>query len=177
MTVLNDRDYATDMRQVIDDATSEGPYVPAAVAGEIVEKLRANDPDLLDGWLYQQAEHFVWQAINDRDRSRRSMRMRRAGAKAFSDAVEAHEAGDSGPIRRYLDAPYTVADGSRRPLATLTKDDLLFVADSYQRRADDNAMRAAFMTALSKKVKKGVVGDYFTEQQIADMFSSLDHAA
>lgn len=168
-----DRDYCGDMRKVIDEATAEGPYSPPIVAGEIVEKLRANDPELLMGWLDEQADHFVWQAINDRDRSRRAVTVHRAKGKAFGAAAEAHKAGDSTTLRRFLDAPYTVEDGTRRPLADLNRDDLLFVANGYQARANENALKASFMTALAKKVGKGVVADHFTEDQLSSMFESL----
>lgn len=167
------RDFATEMRAVIDEATAGGPYSPPRAASEIVEKLRVNDPELLDGWLHEQAEHFVWQAINDRDRSRRSVTSRRAKATAFGAAAEAHQGGDVTALRPFLDAPYTVGDGTRRPLADLTQDDLMFVATDYEQRASRNALKAAFMRALAKKVTTGVVADHYTEAQIAAMFESL----
>lgn len=173
-TIDTARDFATEMRAVIDDATSGGPYIPPIAASEIVEKLRVNDPDLLDGWLHAQAERFVWQAINDRDRSRRAVTSHRAKGAAFGAAAERHNAGDSTGLRPFLDAPYSVSDGTRKPLASLTKDDLLFVAERYQARSNENAMKATFMTALAKKVGKGVVADHFTEDQLSAMFESLD---
>lgn len=69
---MGERDFAAEMRAVIDTATEGTPYVARVVAGEIVEKLRANDPDLLAGWLDAHAESLLWQAINDRDRSARA---------------------------------------------------------------------------------------------------------
>lgn len=173
MTTAVDRDFAGEMRAVIDAATAHGPYAPPIAATEIVEKLRANDPELLDGWLYAQAERFVWQAINDRDRSRRSVLGRRAKSRAFRAAAEAHDAGDSSGLRPFLDAPYTVGDGTRKPLADLMRDDLLFVAADYGRREADNALKKAFMAALAKKVGTGSVADKFTEAQVSAMFSSL----
>lgn len=45
---MNDqRDFAAEMRAVIDAETSHGPYVSRQAAADIVEKLKANDPDLL----------------------------------------------------------------------------------------------------------------------------------
>lgn len=166
-------DYAAAMRRVIDQHTSDGPYVPRVAASEIVDKLRATDPDLLAGWLNEQAETFVWQAINDRDRSRRSHATQSARPRAFKAASDRAAEGDPTPLRRFLDSPYTVADGSRRPLAQLTRDDLTFVADDYTARAEQNQFKAAFMKALARKVKTGVVADHFTEEQVAAMWSGL----
>lgn len=170
---MSDRDYAGEMRTVIDDATSAGPYSPPIAAGEIVEKLRVNDPELLDGWLHSQSVHFIWQAINDRDRSRRAVTQRHAKARDFGEAAEKFKGGDITPLRGFLNAPYTVADGTRRPLAELNREDLLFVASDYKSRADQNQLKASFMTALARKVGKGVVGDHFTEDQLRSMFESV----
>lgn len=172
------RDYATDMRQILDHATAEGPYVPRVVASEIVEKLRIADPELLDGWLHAQAEHFVWQAINDRDRSVRAATRHRAKRQEFGSAVSAHEQGEPGSLRKYLDMPFSVGDGSRKRLASLAHDDLQFVGQTYRRRATDNALMEAFFTALAKKVKTGTVADHYSEDQVAAMFTSVTgHAA
>lgn len=167
------RDYAAEMRRVLDRATAEGPYVPRVVASEVVEKLRATDPELLDGWLQAQAEHFIWQAINDRDRAVRAVTRHRVGRQEFGSAVTARDQGDDAPLRRYLDMPYSVEDGSRKRLAALTRDDLQFVGATYRRRAAENALMEAFFTALAKKVKTGVVADHYTEAQLASMFTSI----
>lgn len=166
------RDYCGEMRRVIDEATADGAYVPRLVASEVAEKLRATDPDLLEGWLQAQAEHFLWQMINDRDRSVRAATRHRIKPQAFSEAAAAHESGDGAPLRKFLDMPFSVADGSRKPLAKLDKDDLLFVRDGYQKRADENAFWVAVTGALAKKVGKGLVEDHFTEDQLAKMFDS-----
>lgn len=165
--------YAAAMRQVIDQHTSDGTYVSRRAAEEVVAKLRATNPELLTGWLDEQAEHFVWQAINDRDRSTRATVIRGAGRRRFSDAVGSATEGDSGPLRGFLTLPYVVADGSKRPLAQLNRDDLTFVADDYAARAAKNAFHAAFIRAVAKKVKSGTVADHFTEEQIASMWAGL----
>lgn len=172
-----ERDYAAEMRAVIDEVTDTGPYIPAQAAAEVVEKLRANDPGLLAGWLDAQAEYFVRVVINKRDHSRRGVTNHRAKAGVFATAAEAHESGDSEQLTRFLAAPFTVESGERRALGTLTHDDLLYVESDYRARANENLMRAAFFEALAKKVRKGTVADHFTEQQIAAMFDSMAIAA
>lgn len=166
---MTDRDFAVEMRRFIDEHTATGAYVPRIAASEIVDKLRANDADLLAGWLDQQAVHFIWQAINDRDRSIRSGATERARRRAFSQAAQ--EGGDR--LHAFLEVPYTVEDGSRRPLARLTRADLLFVAGEYDARAARNRFHASFIRALAKRVKTGTVADHFTEEQVASMWTSL----
>lgn len=166
---MSDRDFAAEMRRVIDDHTADGGYVPRIAASEIVEKLRVNNPELLAGWLDQQAAHFVWQAINDRDRSIRSGATERARRGAFAQAAQ----GDGDQLHAFLEVPYTVEDGSRRPLARLTHADLLFVADEYDARAARNKFHASFIRALAKKVKTGTVADHLTEEQVASMWTSI----
>lgn len=174
MTSLSDH-YARRMQDVTDAYTASGPYVSRIAASEIIAKLRVQDPDLLAGWLDEQAEHFLWQMINDRDRSRRGHLAATSGRSAFRDAADAAEQGDETALRPYLDGHvYAVADGSRRRLATLTRPDLEYVAGGYEKRARSNAFRGTFMRTLAKKVAPGrVVEDYFTEAQIAVMMSSL----
>lgn len=170
---MADRDYAKEMRGVIDEATSHGPYVPRQLSTEIVEKLRVNDLELLTGWLDEQAEHFVWQAINDRDRSVRSHVRQTSRRSAFADAAKAHAEGAKAAFRDFLSMPFTVENGSRCSLASLHADDLLFVASDYEQRERDNGLMKAFVRALAKKVGKGTVADHFTNEQLTAMFDSL----
>jgi hypothetical protein len=164
------RDYAADMRAVIDAETGEGPYVSRIVANHIVEKLVATDADLLDGWLRAHAETLIWQAINDRDRSTRSKARATAGARRFAAAVESE---DVAQVARFLDVPYVIEDGSRVRLAELYAADLLFVAQGYEQRAADNAMNAAFLRALAKKVGKDRVADHYDDEALAEMWRSV----
>lgn len=165
------REYAAEMRAVIEAETSHGPFVSRVVAREIVEKLTVNDPDLLSGWLNSQAEQLIWGAINTYDRSKRASA--RTSRSAFAKAAEDFEEGDDEALGHWLSTRYVVEDGSRRVLATLTKNDLLFVAQTYDDRAQANAFEAQFMRALAKKVRNGTVADHFDEATIAKMRASL----
>lgn len=168
-----ERDVVAEMRAVIDAQTDGGPYVPRRAAEEIVDKLRANDPELLAAWLEMHAATLVWDVINRRDHSRRAVATHAARSSVFREAADDHAAGNSSRLLGFLAAPYTVADGSRRTLATFTRDDLLFVASDYEQRARDNSMRAAFMNALAKRVKTGTVADHFSDEQLAAMWNSI----
>jgi hypothetical protein len=159
------RNYATDMRAVIDEATDGGPYIPRIIASEIVAKLQATDPELLHGWLTEQAEHFIWQAINDRDRSRRASATHQIRRGAFADAA------GNGTTSSYLNLPFTVEDGTRRHLGTLRKPDLLYVSADYQRRADENRFLGQVMAAIAKRIGDRAVADVYTEEQLRAIFN------
>lgn len=166
------RDYAADMRAIIDAATGDGPYLPRRVADHIVQTLRATDPDLLDNWLHLQASNLVFQAIDARDRSRRAHVKRTSGRGHFSAALGDYHDGDTEPLRRFLDMPLTVDSGHHKRLADLTADDLRFVARTYAQRAQDNALMAAFLRVLATKVGRGTVAERYTDEQLARVWQS-----
>lgn len=170
---VTDRDYVAEMRAVVDAETAEGPYVSREVASRVVAKLRVTDSALLYGWLDAQAEGFLWQAINDRDRSTRARAVASAGRSAFGAASEKFQSGDKAALSQFLAMPFVVEDGSRKRLADMTAGDLHFTADAYERRAAKNAMYGAFLRSVAKKVKGGCVADHFAEQQLSDMWQSL----
>lgn len=170
---MTERNYAAEMRAVMDAETGEGPYHLAVVANQIVEKLRATDPDLLDGWLQAQAVTFVHEAIRSRDRSDRGHARATATRSVFRAAAESAEAGDEAPLAKFLSTVYVVEDGSRVRLAEMRKPELIFVADDYRQRASEHLLQEAFMRALAKKVGKDRVADHFDDAQLTAMWQSI----
>lgn len=170
---MSARDYAAEMRAIIDEATSHGPYAPPVVAQEIVDKLRVNDPDLLTGWLDAQAVNFVRDAINYRDRSNRTHARQTAGRSVFRENAEAFEAGDDEAMAGWLETVYKVEDGTKLALGEMFKPDLLYVADDYRRIAAENRMSEAFMRALAKKVGAKKVSEVFDEEKLAHLWDSI----
>lgn len=173
MSDAPERDFIAEMRAVIDAETANGPYVSAVVAEHIVEKLSANDPELLDGWLHVQAVSLIRHAINLMDCSKRSHARTATRRGVFAKAVEEHEKGNAEPLVVWLNVPFPVEDGSRKRLAELTAADLKFVAAEYENRAAENALTAAFMRKLAAKVGRGTVADKFTDDQLIAMWNSL----
>lgn len=166
-------DCVQEMRAIMDKATAAaqgGGYFSRKVADQIVAELRAHNPDLLNAWLHEQATQFVWQAINNRDRSIRAAV--RSTARAVQFGTDAHS-GDPARMIGWLETPYVVGDGSRKPLANLTADDLKFVAGSYETRANESLMTATFMFTLAKKVGTGVVSDIYTSDQLDILWRSM----
>lgn len=171
---VGERNYAAEMRALIDAETAGESYETPAAAQNIVRKLRVTDPDLLLGWLDSQAEHFVWQAINDRDRSTRSRVRQQARRSAFAEAAETFQSGGGKKaMTSFLSMPFVIEDGSRKRLADMGAADLVYAADQYEVIEHEAALNKAFLRALSKKVGKSKVSDHFTEQQLGRMWTSL----
>lgn len=167
------RNYAVEMRAAIDAETGGGPYVSAVIAEQLVDKLRATDPELLAGWLDAQAVQFVRIAINARDSSQRTHARQTAGRSVFRDAAQAAEAGDSQALGSFLTTVYVIEDGSRVRLAEMRKPELLYVADDYGHRAADALMQEAFLRALAKKVGSRKVSDVYDEAKLTAMWQSI----
>lgn len=167
------RNYAAEMRALIDAETAEGAYVSAQVAEQIVEKLAATDPELLSGWLHDQAVGFLRHAINLRDCSQRTHARMTASRSVFRNAAEAAEGGDPEPLGTFLKTVYVVEDGSRMRLSEMGKPDLLFVADDYGRRASDALLQEAFLRALAKKVGRRKVSDVYDEDKLSALWLSI----
>jgi hypothetical protein len=170
---MTTRDFAAEMRAVIDAETGDGPYVSAIAAEHIVAKLRATDPDLLDGWLQLGAVQFLHHAINRRDMAQRARARTAAPRSVFRAAAEAAEAGDTGPLTDFLSTVYVIEDGSRVRLAEMREPHLLFAAAEYGRRAAENALQEAFLRALARRVGADRVSDHFAEGRLAELWQSL----
>lgn len=167
------RNYAAEMRAVIDEETSNGPYVSASVAETIVGKLQVNDPDLLQGWLNSQAVSLIRQAINQRDSSMRTHARLTASRSVFAEAGIEAAKGNVEPLTKFLNTVYVVEDGSRVRLAEMRSGELLFAADSYRRRAEDAMLQQAFLRVLARKVGSGKVSDHFDEKRLAELWRTI----
>lgn len=170
-----DRKYAEEMRLVIDEATAQGPYVSRSVARDIVSELQENDPQLLNGWLMEQAEALVWAAINFRDRSRRSTARASSTRTAFAQAAaEAEGTASPEPLERWMETRFVVNEGRlRKQLMDLDHEELTYVANSYVQRAQSSTFEAAFFRALARKVSSGTVKNHFTEAQLVKLRETI----
>ena len=170
------RDYNSDLDNLIEKHMAQGPYNSRVLAGDITNLLRTEQQVLLLGWLDQNAEHFIWQHINDIDRARRAKAAREARGHQFAEAAEEFEqTGNKAVLSDFLGMRFTVENGTRKRLAELTADDLRHVETSYLRRADDQLMWAAFAKALHTKLERegGTVEDHYTEEQLKNMLAGF----
>lgn len=167
------RDYVAEVRAIVDVETERGPYVPAQVADKVVAWLQHHDPELLTGFLQSHAARLVRTMINDRDRSARTHARQHASRSVFRGALAQFVAGQYNALDQWLTIPIAVDGNVRKPLATLTAEDLQHAASRYRDHAQRNAMMATFLHTLSTKVGDGTVADRYTDEQLATMWRSL----
>jgi hypothetical protein len=152
-------------------------YIAAAIALNVVERLRTEDPELLTKFLDQHAVHVVHRRVVDLEgakRLRAKASAEQAKASVFQNAISRHEAGVVGALTPWLDTVYVVTtENLRRRLADMDKEDLEFAAGQYSNRARANELQAAFLRALAKRVGAGTVADVFEEEQLSRIWRSL----
>lgn len=171
---MEDRDYLADMHDAIEAAIPDGDYTAPLVAAELVDRLRAEDPELLTGWLNLRAPAILADAIARRSNSRRQAARITAPRRAFAEAARAFaDTGDPVGLRPFA-AEYVVdEDNTRRTVARMTAADCLFVAGRYDETAQQAKLEAAFHRAVAKKVGQRTVSDAFTEEQYLAMYRSI----
>lgn len=168
-------EYMVKMRALIDQMANPeaGPYSSPKIALKIVEYLRLEDPDLLNGWLHEQAAHMVREMINARDRSRRAHVRATSQRSVFKEAAEQFEGGNRGELIQWSETVHVVGDGTRKRLAELTAEELLHVSERYENTENESRMMKVFLRAIAKKIGNGRVEDYFDNDQLRRMWTSL----
>lgn len=159
--------------QLIEKARGEGPYSSRELAHEILDRLRREDPRLLQQWLEVQAEDLLWYTINKMDRADRGYARRTSARSVFAQAAGAA----SEPERRqaltsWLTTRHVTAEGLRVELGAMRKADLTYVARTYQDRANSNLLQVEFMNALARRVGRGTVADHFDEETLTKLWLS-----
>jgi hypothetical protein len=172
---VTDRDYAAEMHAVVDAELAAPQIMVPLLAKDLTEKLRADQPDLLAGWLDAQAPQALADYIGRRLSSCRALARIHGRRTAFGAAAERFEAGDTSAVADWLATHYHGPRGQQH-LGAFDHADLEYGRDAYAERAASNGFEAAFLGALAKKVTTGVVADFFTNEQIAAMRSSLRDA-
>lgn len=168
------RDYLTDMNEAIEQAIPDGDYTAPLVAADLVDRLRAEDPDLLSGWLELKAAVFLADAVARRSNSRRQAARVAAPRRAFAEAARSFSADGDATVLRPFAAEYVVdEDNTRRTVARMTAEDCRFVAGRYDETARQAKLEASFHRAVAKKVGVQTVGDVFTEEQYVAMYRSV----
>jgi hypothetical protein len=178
MTVTFDpddsRDYIAEMNAVIEAAVPEGDYIAPILGAELAEKLKANDPELLAGWLWTRAQAELSDTFARRSNSLRQHARVMGPRRAFADAAEEFERTGDPRVLRTFQTEYVVNSGNlRRKVADMTGPDHRFVADSYGATAKSASMLAAFHRAVAKKVGDQRTADVFTQDQYDAMLRSL----
>jgi len=169
------RNYLTDMSAAIEAATPDGAdYIAPLVAADLVERLRAEDPDLLHGWLDLKASVFLADVIARRSNSKRQTARAAAPRKAFAEAAERFQETHDPIVLSPFAFEYVIDDANtRRTVARMTALDCRFVAERYEDTARSARMEASFHRAVAKKVGSRTVGEVFSEDQYLLMYRSL----
>jgi hypothetical protein len=170
------------MRALIDEAMGNGPYNRRQLAGEIVDKLRVNDPELLFGWLDLQAATLLYETIRSISRSQRSYTTRNHHRRLFGEAADEFEAEQRGEttgknsrakIQDFLAVRYVRPDGKEERFGKLTGPDVHCLADGYERREKENAFWKVLMRVIAKKIGDDAVEDHYDNEQLTVMFSGM----
>jgi len=173
-----ERDYLAEMQTVIDAETAKPGYVAPLLARDIVEKLRANDPELLAGWLDLQAVDILREVINRQDRSARARTAFGATRAAFRQVAEDAAAADTPDGARrvvadWLERRETLADGRHIPLGDMRGPDCRARAGYYADQERAYRMRRIFFETLAAKIGDDRVRDHFTSAQLETLVSGL----
>lgn len=168
------RDYLADMNAAIEDAIPDGDYTAPLVAADLVERLRAEDPDLLTGWLELKAAVFLADAVARRSNSRRQAARVGAPRKVFAEAARSFAGSGDATVLSPFAAEFVVdEENTRRTVARMTAEDCRFVAGRYDETARQAKLEASFHRAVAKKLGARVVGEVFTEEQYLTMYRSV----
>jgi hypothetical protein len=174
------RDYLAEMSALIDGALPDGEYIAPLVAHDLIEKLRANDGELLAGWLNMRAEVTMTAYISDRIKNRRQSSRESAARSTFGEAAERFAVGGDGAtmraavLTRPFDAEYVVnCELLRRRVAEMTGADHIFVAKEYAETKQTARLLESFHRAVAKKVGDQKTKDVFTEGQYVEMYRSI----
>jgi hypothetical protein len=168
------RDYIADMNTAIEDAIPDGDYTAPLVAADLVDRLRAEDPDLLTGWLELRAAVFLADAIARKSNSKRQAARSARPRKAFAEAARSFADTGNVAVLSPFAAEYVVDEkNTRRTVARMTAEDCRFVASRYDETARQAKLEASFHRAVAKKIGGRLVGEVFTEEQYEAMYRSV----
>ena len=171
------RDIIAELKDMIDAETAHGSFVASEVAEHIVEKLRAQDPALLQAFLDEQAVAAVTRLILNLHTLRKAAAkrgvQRRTGRSVFAETLDAHDSGDTAALAGWLGTVVEADAGRMIHLRDCRKGDLEYAASRYAQREKSNRFERMFLEAIAKKIGTKTVGEFFTDEQLTQMRESL----
>lgn len=153
----------------------DGDITPVVEAQDLVDKLRRDDPEFLTLWLLDHASAILADQIRGVLRARRTSARHSARAGSFAVSARKFKAtGDVAALGRWMDVRYVIDDlNNQRRLGDMRSDDLMWVANRTESRANNELLEAAFHRALAAKLDNKKVSEVFTEDQIDRMYQSM----
>lgn len=170
------RDLAKEVRIVIDEELTKAgdTYIAGQIAQTVVNRLRVSDPELLTKFLDQHAVTIITQIVGNISRALKTYARANSGRVQYAKALERQEAGEPRALGAWLDTVYVVTtDEQRKRLRDMDRNDLEYAIKDYTERARVNALQAAFLRALAKKVGARTVGEVYTDEELTEMWNSL----
>lgn len=167
------RNYSAEMLAKIREAIPDWDYVPSVVAQNLVEELEANDPELMVGWLYEQAVPMLANLIVEFSRANRRTARATATRGRFDAAAKRFEAGEETALNVFRAEFVVDVENTRRKIGDMTGPDHLFVARSYRKSEKKSAMEAAFHEAVAEKIGERSTKEVFTEESYTWMYRSI----
>jgi hypothetical protein len=168
-----ERDINAQILELIRSSIPTGSgWSPSVVAEQIVTELRADDPELLDLWLRDNAAKFIQSHLTrilsaDRSKARTSL-----GARSFQAAAARFAAGDIDALSVY-ELSYAVEDGTQKLVMDMIGRDHLYIAERFGMEAKPFAMLEAFHKAVAKKVGTRKTSEVFTQEKYEAMYKSI----
>lgn len=148
------------------------PYVLFEEMSALAAYMRSKDEALWLTWLDESAARLLTRYVGPNAAPTDALRGRSTPTSArsvFSQATKAHERGNPEPLG-LLAISYVIDErGTRAALKALTYDDLKLAINGYDRRAKANAMEAAYLRAVQKRLpvdNSQTVGDVLTNDEL-----------
>lgn len=170
------QDLAREVRAIVDEEIDRAgeTYVAGVVAQKVVNRLRQEDPELLTKYLDQHAVTIITQMVGSISRAQRTYARANSGKQVFSKALARQEAGEPRALSAWLDTMYVVTtDDQRKRLRDMDRQDLEYAITDYTNRARSNALQAAFLRALVKKIGARTVGEVYSDEELSRMWNSI----
>lgn len=175
--MTTNRDYRTEFQTFVDARLPKGDFVLAVFAAELVEEMLKKNPDVLFGWLEENATLFVTQYLGDQQRADRNRHAVEAPRAAFKSAADRFTAGDKKALDeiRTFDKRFVVNEKMlRRRLGDMTSADHYYVAGEHTKREASARFEAAFHRVVAKLIPDGqTTSEVMTEQEFERLRDSI----
>lgn len=147
-----------------------GDFIVTIEAQRFVDHLSEHYAAELAAWLNEQAVSIIGQRLKAMLQHERVVARRRTKVHEFASAAQAL---DEPSGRTSFETYYaTTHENLWRRLASMSHDDLVFVADRYETTGKRSLLHAALFRHLAKKVGPDqVLADVVSEEELAEMQS------